>query len=202
MPRRGRSRRRLPRQRPKRKPTSRTFPSEGSQEGRANPRPSPTHEGVYMVSDQLTPIERVLDRLEGVKAQNGYFMAICPAHDDHDPSLSIEEGDDGRALINCFAGCANESVVEAIGLGMQDLFPENGRGGGGVRPPSGKRKYVNTGEAGCTLAQYADAKRLPTSFLKSLRVGEIPHYNGRPAVRFPYLNAQGEQVCTRFRVSL
>jgi hypothetical protein len=35
-----------------------------------------------MVSDRLTPLERVLDRLKGVKAQNGYFIAFCPSHDD------------------------------------------------------------------------------------------------------------------------
>jgi hypothetical protein len=58
------------------------------------------------------------------------------------------------------------------------------------------------GEEGCTLAQYAEAKCLPVEFLESLGVSEIPNYNGHPAVRFPYLNAEGEEVCTRFRVSL
>src|SRR5215210_1742050 len=42
---------------------------------------------------RMRPIDRVLERLEGVEAHNGYFMALCPAHDDQDPSLSLREGD-------------------------------------------------------------------------------------------------------------
>jgi hypothetical protein len=148
------------------------------------------------------PIDSVLDRLEGVRARNGHFVAFCPSHDDRrEQSLSIKEGDDGRALLNCFGGCSFGAVVKALGLEQRDLFANRNGGGGGSRP-SGKRKYVNTGEAGCTLARYTEAKKLPATFLESLGVGEIPNYNGHPAVRFPYLNAEGEEVCTRFRVSL
>jgi hypothetical protein len=44
------------------------------------------------------PIEDVLDRLNNVKPNNGYFSALCPAHDDREPSLSVSEGDDGRVV--------------------------------------------------------------------------------------------------------
>jgi hypothetical protein len=37
--------------------------------------------------------------------------------------LSIAEGDDGRVLLNCHAGCTVEEVVSSIGLELQDLFP-------------------------------------------------------------------------------
>jgi hypothetical protein len=150
----------------------------------------------------MRPVDRALERLHGIKAQNGYFMAFCPAHDDgaNNPngrSLSIKEGEDGRALLHCFAGCGFNSIVEAIGVEPKDLFAE---GGGGVSIPSENRKTVKS--EGCTLAAYAEVKRLPREFLESLGVGEIPNYNGHPAVRFPYLNAEGEEVCVRFRVSL
>jgi hypothetical protein len=79
----------------------------------------------------MKPLDRVLERLEGVKAHNGYFMAPCPAHDDRDPSLSVREGEDGRVLLKCFAGCAFEDMVVAMGLEAKDLFPEE-RGGRGV----------------------------------------------------------------------
>ena len=46
----------------------------------------------------------------------------CPAHDDGRESLSIAEGDDGRALLLCFAGCPTPSVIEALGLKMSDMF--------------------------------------------------------------------------------
>jgi 5S rRNA maturation endonuclease (ribonuclease M5) len=47
----------------------------------------------------------------------------CPAHDDHNPSLSVSNGD-GKVLIKCQAGCATEDVVTRIGLAMADLFDE------------------------------------------------------------------------------
>src|SRR5438874_2259556 len=50
-------------------------------------------------------------------------MARCPAHDDHDPSLSIRELLDGRVLLNCFAACGAERVLAAIGLEFADLYP-------------------------------------------------------------------------------
>ena len=75
------------------------------------------------------PIDRALERLESVKAHNGYYKALCPAHDDKAPSLSVSEGDDARVLIKCFAGCSFGAVVEALGLDERDLFTD-GEGGG------------------------------------------------------------------------
>lgn len=46
----------------------------------------------------------------------------CPAHEDGTPSLSIDTGDDGRVLVNCFAGCSVDAVCVAIGLRPADLF--------------------------------------------------------------------------------
>jgi hypothetical protein len=49
-------------------------------------------------------------------------LAFCPAHDDHRPRLSIDEGADGRALVKCWAGCTLDAVLSAIGLTKKDLF--------------------------------------------------------------------------------
>ena len=38
----------------------------------------------------------------------------CPAHDDHEPSLSVRDGDDGRLLTHCFSGCSAEAVWGAL----------------------------------------------------------------------------------------
>lgn len=53
-------------------------------------------------------------------------MARCPSHDDRNPSLSIAEGEDGRALLCCHSdkGCTTERIVAALGLKMADLMPE------------------------------------------------------------------------------
>lgn len=68
--------------------------------------------------------EILLSRLERVKRTGaGRWLARCPAHDDEGPSLSIRELDDGRVLVHCFAGCAVHSVLSAVGLSFNDLFP-------------------------------------------------------------------------------
>jgi hypothetical protein len=69
------------------------------------------------------PVQEVLGRLEGVKqTAEGQYMARCPAHDDRHASLSIGRGDDGRALIDCKAGCATADVLAALGMKVADLF--------------------------------------------------------------------------------
>jgi hypothetical protein len=41
---------------------------------------------------------------------------LCPAHDDHNPSLDVAEGRDGRPLVQCRSrGCSYEAVCRAIG---------------------------------------------------------------------------------------
>ena len=70
------------------------------------------------------PIDTLVPRLEEVvEKPNHQYKALCPAHDDHHPSLSIKELDDGRLLIHCWAGCSSMEIVEAAGLGLADLFP-------------------------------------------------------------------------------
>lgn len=52
------------------------------------------------------------------------WIACCPAHNDSSPSMTIRECDDGRWLIHCFAGCEPLSILGALGLKFDDLFPE------------------------------------------------------------------------------
>lgn len=68
-------------------------------------------------------LKLVLDRLKGVKRSGKGWQALCPAHDDRKQSLSISKGDEKQVLLYCHAGCETESVVEAMGLKMSDLFP-------------------------------------------------------------------------------
>jgi RecA/RadA recombinase len=51
------------------------------------------------------------------------WVVCCPAHDDKSPSLSVTEAAD-KVLFHCHAGCAPESVCEAIGVTMADLYYE------------------------------------------------------------------------------
>jgi phage/plasmid primase-like uncharacterized protein len=51
------------------------------------------------------------------------WLCCCPAHDDHDPSLSIHAAADGKVLITCFTGCTPDQIVRALSLELADLFP-------------------------------------------------------------------------------
>jgi len=81
-------------------------------------------------------IDNILSRLEKVKARNGACTACCPAHTDKSPSLAIRELDDGRILLKCFADCSVQDILGAIGMDMNDLFPNVNKD----LPPV-KRKY-------------------------------------------------------------
>jgi hypothetical protein len=71
----------------------------------------------------MTPIEKVLERFPDARRAGKGWAARCPAHDDRNPSLSIAEGDDGRALVFCHGGCSTDSVCQAKGLSLTDLMP-------------------------------------------------------------------------------
>lgn len=68
--------------------------------------------------------EALSKALGGQRAGRGY-IARCPAHDDGTPSLSIADGEDGRILIYCFAGCSYREVTTALRL--RGLWHTEGR---------------------------------------------------------------------------
>ena len=69
--------------------------------------------------------DTLLSKLSGVKETGvNRWLACCPAHPDKHPSLSIRELEDGRTLINCFAGCSFEKILHAVGLEIDALYPE------------------------------------------------------------------------------
>lgn len=72
----------------------------------------------------MTPVQLVLSKLKGARKAGNGWSALCPAHKDRKPSLSVSEGDDGRALVRCHRGCETVVVCQAVGLTMADLMPE------------------------------------------------------------------------------
>jgi len=76
-------------------------------------------------------------RIASAKQMTGGWKAKCPSHDDQNPSLSISEGEGGRVLLHCFAGCAVDEIVSDLGLEMTDLFLE-----GACNKDSTERKIV------------------------------------------------------------
>jgi hypothetical protein len=76
------------------------------------------------------PLEHILSCLEGVEeAPDGSYKARCPAHDDHDPSLSVRavsENGSQKVLIWCWAGCEQDQILKKAGLEWKDLYSKNG----------------------------------------------------------------------------
>jgi len=80
-------------------------------------------------------IDTLISRLDGVKKTGAdRYLARCPAHDDRSPSLSVAEGDDGRTLIHCFAGCEPLDILNSIGMTFSDIMPERLGGVTGYGP--------------------------------------------------------------------
>lgn len=70
-------------------------------------------------------VDALLSRLEKVKRTGtGNWIACCPAHQDKHPSMTIAEGDEGRVLIHCFAGCDIEKILGAVGLDFDAVMPD------------------------------------------------------------------------------
>jgi hypothetical protein len=165
----------------------------------------------------LANFENVLDRLNVASRNGEKAMSFCPAHDDrNNPSLSLK-AEDGKLLLNCFAGCRPEDIVSNIGLGMKDLFSEGG--GGSSIPPNTPARLHATGETphsngqnerasgdarsehSCTLEEYSEVKKLPEGFLRGVGLRDVTYFE-KSAVRIPYPDEEGHEVGVRFRVSL
>lgn len=87
----------------------------------------------------MKPIDLIMSKLPGAKLCGRGFAARCPAHEDRQASLSISEGEDGRVLLHCHAGCDAKNIVAKLGLTMRDLFSGNGHGA-----PAPKRGPMRT----------------------------------------------------------
>ena len=72
------------------------------------------------------PFEKVVAALQAhgcrPKVRGLHASAHCLVHDDSTPSLELDVGDDGRALLHCFAGCETKVIVSLLDLEMSDLF--------------------------------------------------------------------------------
>lgn len=64
--------------------------------------------------------EEILLHFKNTKRHDGYYSALCPVHDDHDPSLAIYFNKDW-ATVKCFTGCDTDSILKSVGLRKKDL---------------------------------------------------------------------------------
>jgi hypothetical protein len=121
-----------------------------------------------------SPLRRLLAKLPGAKQSGGNWSARCPAHEDQRASLSIGEGDDGRALVKCHAGCTTDNIVTALGLTLRDLMPE--------------RDALTPARAGKFKSE------APTFRTARDAVAALERQNGKCSKHWTYHDAAGEPV--------
>lgn len=111
----------------------------------------------------------ILSKLQTVKRQRGGYVAICPAHDDTKPSLSISQSEEGKILIHCHAGCDTAQIMNRLGLDVTDLFPKSLKNLRSTTYPKEEICYSYTDENGellyqaLRLSQKAFRQRRPLS---------------------------------------
>lgn len=95
-------------------------------------------------------LEDFLEKIEAavghrLKRSGGSYSCRCPAHEDTNPSLSINEGADGKILLKCYAGCSVEEICSKLGMSVSELFPKQE-----VRQStgSGGTEYIYKSETG------------------------------------------------------
>ena len=72
--------------------------------------------------DGFVSPQQFVDRLRKlgyrVDRRSKYWMAVCPLHDDHDPSLQISHGQTQKLLLKCWGcGASFSELLKAVGLG-------------------------------------------------------------------------------------
>ena len=68
-------------------------------------------------------ISEVTKYFKNVKKTGQGYTALCPAHDDKTNSLSIGQGETGKLLLHCHAGCCLDDILKVAGLTTADIFP-------------------------------------------------------------------------------
>ena len=155
----------------------------------------------YVTTDDARQVvkgrEAEIIRAIGIRWDGRGDHIRCPyrAHEDRNPSWRLME--DGHAVCSCrkphsvfdvimeMGGCDFEAakIRAAEILGRHDVIVD----------PAAK-------VSGLTLADYAEAKRLPIEFLNKIGLRDA-QYRNAPAVRIPYFGPDGT-VVMRFRVAL
>jgi hypothetical protein len=121
-------------------------------------------------------IDEFLDRLEGVRRSGEDHVALCPAHKDNSPSLSIKATSDGKILVKCFAGCETHSIVQAMGLEKKDLFAD-----------------CDDRNAYRPISQNGKSSKVAYQSANDLLKAELG-YLGKPSRCWAYHNAEGDSV--------
>ena len=60
-------------------------------------------------------------KLVQAKRKNNSIVALCPSHNDKNPSLSAS-CTSGKILVKCQTGCSFENIVSVLGMEQSQFF--------------------------------------------------------------------------------
>ena len=121
----------------------------------------------------------------GAIRRNGTgWQASCSVHQDPNPSVSINEGEEGKILLKCHGcGAGYEQLLAGYGIDPKEM-PGAGVG------------------AGVTLDAYAKYVGLAPEFLTERFDLQNSKRHGKPSVRLPYRDVEDQPAGHRVRASL
>jgi hypothetical protein len=164
----------------------------------------------------------ILAKLPAAKKSMDEWVAPCPlpGHKTPQGHLTLKDAGD-KALVTCQGGKHTyQEICQWLGFSSL-VYSDNSRGEDII---SGKGRYSVTPRqaqgnlatkanqntvtpsmlqsvTGVTVAQIAEAKRLPVDFIQSLGITDFK-YNSQPAIRIPYYREDGAEVGVRFRLAI
>lgn len=139
----------------------------------------------------------IADLPHGRPVGRGKWMARSPAHNDRSPSLSIREGDDGRVLVLCRAGCALDSILAAQRLGKRDLFA-------GPPPSPEQQAALRAAQEARQSAALAERKARLAALDRVEKLQAVVNALGEKLVRLPESDELGRlfhAACDRLHAS-
>lgn len=84
-------------------------------------RPRPPQQRNYSFHDHVLTFEALLNSFDDLRPRDhAQWTALCPAHDDSNPSLSISV-DDGKVLIKCHVGCDFDEICRELDVTQAEV---------------------------------------------------------------------------------
>lgn len=119
--------------------------------------------------------DRLLSRVRDARQEgDGQWSALCPAHDDRNPSLSFKRGEDGKLVVHCHAGCSFEDILRAAGL-WRDRTTQPGARAKAAGP-------ATTSEPMLISLSNVTPKRVDWLWDRRIPLGKITMFDGDPGV--------------------
>jgi hypothetical protein len=153
----------------------------------------------------------LLVELAGIEARGRMYPCPSPEHEQtgRTPPVSLS-ANNGYEVWRCQVCGIGGSAIDALvarGFNVADAFTElrrrtglRARGEGGGNPPNARARAHTSG---CTVEQYAAAKRIPAAFLRELGISDYKDSRFPERVlRIPYRDHDGNEPAVRLRIAL